>query len=500
MRGSNMVPSRTYRLLLLGACALAVLGGLATAAVEPRHGGYPALAALLGERLPTGRAVRVMQIEGAMTSKDERASGWAPDAGEDDLSAKRFLYPGPPSRHATGVARQFYGPRSMSPDVTEVEAFPAPLWAHDTMGFLCTGTHHLPRFSSARVANHSWVGGRNATDALEVLKRTDYVVERDDFLQVVGANNGPEVHKLLQCSYNAICVGRAAGRHSAGTLDLGEDVYVAGRAKPDIVAPARFTSIATPRVASAVAMLLGFGHESGGTLSRGSYRSPRTGTAIYHAETSEVLKAALMAGADRGSVRGYRGDAAHRTDNGLDLRYGSGELNVLNSYAILAGGEWDSIEDDGPEGGRPGAGFDYDPAFGGLDGSNEQASYRLKAPPGAQRLKVCLAWNIRVNGDTDRWNGRANLHDLDLKVYDLDHSQRLPVAESMSWVDNTENAWVEAEPGHRYEVHVLRARNQHPFRGDYGLAWQFEGPGIAERIVGRPTPAQSLSDPADANE
>jgi len=493
MPASDIPPSRARLLPVLCACALSLVSAVAAAPVGPRYAGYPTLASLLGDRLPKGRGVRVMQVEGGMERKAERAAGWAPDAGHRDLAAKRFLYPGPPSRHATSVAREFYGRGSMAPEVSEVESFPGPLWTRDPMGFLRTGTPHLPRVSAARVANHSWVGGREATDSIQALKRTDYLVETDDFVQVAGANNGPQVHELLQCSYNAVCVGRAAGRHSMGTLDLGEEIYVAGRAKPDIVAPARFTSIATPRVASAAAMLLGFAHRSGRALSHGSYRSPRTGMTIYHAETSEVLKAALMAGADRAGRHGYGRDAQHRADNGLDLRYGAGELNVLNSYAVLAGGEWDSAEDGGCAEALPAAGFDYDPAFGGLDDANERATYRLQAPPGAHHLKVCLAWNIRINGDAAHWDGRAELHDLDLKVYDLDHSERLPVAESMSWVDNTENIWVEAEPGHRYAVHVLRARNQAPFRGDYGLAWHFEGSDIAECIVRESTPAASAS-------
>ncbi len=475
-----------YFAWLLAAAVLSVAAAAATAQSDrnpPRHSSYAKLADLLGDYMPTGEGVRVMQVEGMLTDRDERTFGWAPDADHPDFAGVRFVYAGPPSGHAGSVAREFFGRASMAPGVSEVECFPNVIWAHDPLGFLRSGTDELPRASAARVANHSWVGSSGESD-LEVLKRVDYLVATDDFVQVAGANNAPQVRELLQCSFNAIIVGRSPGQHSTGTVDLGDETYTEGRAKPDIVAAGRFTSTAAPRVASAVAMLQEFAHRSGSALSRGSYRSPRTGRTIWHAESAVVLKAALMAGADREAARGYRGRARYRTDNGLDLRYGAGVLNVLNSYAILAGGEWTDEENRGDEPGAvPPAGFHYNAAFGGLEGTASEATYRMRAPEGARHLKVCLAWNVRINRDEARWDGGAELYDLDLKVYDLNHSARLPVAESLSWVDNTENLRIEVEPGHEYAIKVLRARGQEPFLWNYGLAWQFEGEDIVESIV-----------------
>ena len=74
--------------------------------------------------------------------------------------------------------------------------------------------------------------------------------------------------------------------------------------------------------------------------------SNRNGAVIYNAERSETIKAALMAGASRftfntsttANVEDYRVAAANQTDNGLDWRYGAGQLNINNSYNILAAG------------------------------------------------------------------------------------------------------------------------------------------------------------------
>ena len=97
-------------------------------------------------------------------------------------------------------------------------------------------------------------------------------------------------------------------------------------------------------VSASAALLVETGHTQTG-LSNGSYTSPRTGLTIYHAETSEVVKAALMAGADRRTANG-RGaeitDYTVDTSNGLDSRFGAGQVNIYNSYHILTGGEHNS--------------------------------------------------------------------------------------------------------------------------------------------------------------
>ena len=297
VRGWRWVAARWSLSLLAG---VAAVGAVRARADYLELVGYVVLKAELGDDLPVGRGVLLTQVEEA-SEADGGGTGWAPNPDANGLEGKRFPLPALPSKHATTVGRCFYGSGSLAPGVEEIECYPARLWATDPGGFLRTGTERLPLVSRSRVANHSWVGKPDTASALEALKRLDYVVAVDDFIQVAGANNNPEVADLLQGSSNAIIVGRSTGRHSVGTNDLGQPLYGPHRQKPDLVAPMPFTSEATPLVASAAAMLVGFAHAAGPSISKGSYLSPRSGQRIYHAEASEVIKAVLMAGAGRRS-------------------------------------------------------------------------------------------------------------------------------------------------------------------------------------------------------
>jgi hypothetical protein len=447
--------------------------------------GYSALKAEVGDALPTGEGVRVAHVEVAGGEPDGK-DGWAPDAALPEFAGKRFILSGPASAHATEVARLFYGNGAVARGIAEVECYPNAVWAYAAISFLRTGRPVPPLASPCRVANHSWNAKAGMAANLEVLKRVDFVVERDDFIQVGGANNNAETPDVMQCSYNAIIVGRADGHHSLGTNALDKPLYCAGRAKPDLVAPARFTSEASPIVASAAAFLVAFAHGQGEGISNGSYVSPRTGMIIWRAETAEAVKAALMAGADRqtpgqpsrtGTISQYRSGRARQTSNGLDARYGAGQVNVRNSYYILAAGEQDSAEDSGPDrAGRIGPrGFDYDPAFGGAEGSNRQASYFFKARQGLPVLKAALVWNVRANESPDRWDGTAALYDLDLKLFNRSLAGERPAAKSISAADNTENLCVPLTPGDEYELRVVVAANEQEFLWDYALAWEVVG-------------------------
>jgi len=93
------------------------------------------------------------------------------------------------------------------------------------------------------------------------------------------------------------------------------------------------------------------GHAGALALSKGSTLVSDVGT-IYNAERAATIKATLMAGADRVTVNSlatanitdYR-SAGHQTSNGLDDRFGAGQLNILHSYQILAAGEQNSLEE-----------------------------------------------------------------------------------------------------------------------------------------------------------
>lgn len=101
-----------------------------------------------------------------------------------------------------------------------------------------------------------------------------------------------------------------------------------------------------------------------------------------------------MAGADRATTNvttranstDYR-RAGHETTNGLDSRYGAGQLNIFNnSYRILAGGEQPSAQPGGDD--IAPSGFDYSP-LGGADTPIPVASYFL---PQQARLPCLPRW------------------------------------------------------------------------------------------------------------
>jgi hypothetical protein len=445
--------------------------------------GYSVLLSELGASMPDGTGVKVSQVEASTSSS---SSVYLPDPNNAQFLGKIItdqsgLSSGVYSGHATGVGALFYGNSfSMTPGINTIDAYLADNWIG--AGYLRgLGGTRMPLVSSSRVANHSWIGstGSSATDS-DLLRRVDWVVARDELIQVVGVNNGAGTNSpLLSSAYNVISVGRTDGFHTTGSPSL-DTTYTAGRARPDIVAPMSSTSEATPVVASAAALLVEVGHNNPGlsTDSIAKSTTNRNGDVIYNAERSEVIKAALMAGADRltnnasgANITDYRASPVNQTANGLDSRFGAGQVNVFNSYHIIAAGEQNSIEDGGAGAGLIGKnGFDYDPHFGGAGGSNSTATYRFSTTTALSKLSASLVWNIDIAGGTSRFSGAATLFDMDLLLYDVTGSQLL-LADSASATENTENIWASLVPGRDYMIEVVPGKTQAPFDWDYALAW-----------------------------
>jgi len=445
---------------------------------------YPRLETELGPDIPTGAGVAVMQVEG----KDDQGR-YMPDTADAEFSGKTITdvtgTSSGTSSHAQQVALNFYGNTiSIAPGIANISVYEVNDWLGS--GFLQhghPGPPTLPDASTCRIANHSW-GWDGGTANADILRRVDYLVETDDFLHVVSVNNILEEDDtnlpLLADAYNAVAVGVTKANHATGTTAV-DSTYISGRTKPDVVAPGESplnssvrTSWASPMVSATAALLVETGHTQTG-LSNGSYISPRTGLTLYHAETSEVVKAALMAGADRVTSNG-RGaeitDYTVDTDNGLDHRYGAGQVNVYHSYHVLAGGEHNS-EQDGDSTDIGLYGFDYDADFGGASGSNATGSYFFEADFAllAREIFASLVWNLDIEASGPNPVGSATLYDLDLELYDVTSGETL-VASSTSTLDNTENLWVALDDGHAYRLDVVCGAGQGAFLHDYGLAWR----------------------------
>jgi len=234
--------------------------------------------------MPTGSGVSVSHVEAPV------GAAYRPDT--TLFSNQSFTFPSggntTASSHANSVGQYLYGPNSLSPDLGDntsgnrVASYEANNWIGS--GFLRLDANLIaPNVETNDIQNHSWIGtSGNVTIDTQILNRLDYAIARDDFLAVVGLNNGSggAQPNLLAQGYNSISVGLSNGGHSRGTTTING----AGRTKPDIVVPAGVTSYATPTVGSAAALLIEVARSNG---------------ALANAQKSFVLKSLLMAGASK---------------------------------------------------------------------------------------------------------------------------------------------------------------------------------------------------------
>lgn len=445
--------------------------------------GYTALRNELGAATPTGAGVLVGHVEAPINDVSGGASPiFMPDPSLGEFSGKTITaitpnLSGSFSGHATTVGTLFYGATSsIAPGITQIDSYEVNHWFNSL-----STTSGEATTSPTRVANHSWIGGgSNGIIDGRILRVVDRQVALNEYIQVVGLTNEPGSSPLLGGSgYNVIAVGRTDGSHQQGSVPVsGDSLYGAGRTVPTLVAPLGTTSAATPVVAAATALLVEHGHQSGLALSDGSTTIAGVGT-VYNAERSETIKAILMAGADRetantsttADIADYR-SAGHETANGLDSRYGAGQVNIANSYHILAGGEQNSVQNGGSD--IASRGFDYAGAFGGLNGSTRTGSYFFNATDDVT-LFASLVWNLDVPNDAtilipgSEQTGR--LYNLDLLLFDVTNNQL--VASSTSLLDNTENLYFNLLLGNRYEMRVTTNESTN-FSWDYALAWRMD--------------------------
>ena len=479
----TMLSGRTGHLVPLASLVLALSSASAVADYRADVG-YTRLQQDLGSAVPDGTGVAVAHVEGSQLVNAQYL--WMPDVNNGEFAGKTIVNAsnaglGLYSGHATAVGQLFYGSySSFAPGISNIEAYSANDWLAG--GFLqtvsATTGGPTPGQSTSRIGNHSWIAAAAGFDSV-ALRRLDWVVETDEFIQVVGMANGAgsNTSPLLAGGFNVIAVGRTDGQHQTGAVAL-DTLYVADRPRPHVVDPMYSTSTATPHVSAAAALLVETGHGNPALSSDPVSVSTtnRAGVLVRNAERSEVVKAALMAGADRVTHNSstvdlgiYRDVAGNRTANGLDRRYGAGQLNVRNSYLIIAAGEQGSTEDGNGAASVGARGFDYDPYFGGSNGSNSTATYPLPTSAQPQLLTASLAWNVDVTGPSGPgFNTAATLHNLDLSLVDVAAGGTV-VAASLGTADNSENIWFVVPANAQYALRVTRIGT---FRWDYGLAWQ----------------------------
>ena len=442
--------------------------------------GYTSLLLEQGVNTPNGAGVEVMQVEAEIGTP----LGYMPDTSIAQFAGKTitnvYVTNTNTSGHATSVGKTFYGSSSsIASAISVVDAYFASAWLQfPFLNYLASGDPK-PQASSSRIANHSWAGsGATLADDADILRRVDWLVETDEFIQCAGQINSSSLNRsLVSSAYNVIAVGKSDGINGYGTRQVDSD-YVSGRSRPEIVAPKSSSSQATPVIASAAALLVQLGNNNAGLSTDPVEQSTtnRDGATIYNAERSEVIKAALMAGADRVTNNSSSADISdyraiiNQTVNGLDNRYGAGQVNIYNSFHVVAAGEQNSDEDDGAGNGTVGlSGFDYDPSFGGSRGSNATATYRFSTGANTVVFSATLAWNIDIDGGKGQgFSGAATLHNLDLQLHDVTGGGQVLLQESASTIDNTETIWTALDAGKDYMLQVSRVGS---FGWDFALAW-----------------------------
>ncbi len=370
-------PSRLMRVV----CILGMAAGAAGSVSEEI--GLDALRDRLGDDTPTGSSVVLAQVEAP------QGSNYIPDSSNEHfanlLIHERSGSSGA-SSHATNVAQWMCGNTwSPVPGVLDLHCWELTDWC--TNGFLnaqSTATHPLGTPSQIKNFNLSWIASfGNTTNDNRVLRRADFVIERDDVLMCAGLpNDGQTFYPLMGCMFNGLIVGVTDGEHLAEDTPAPYDGP--GRMRPDLVGPLGTTSAATGLVSGCAALLV--------DAARADASLP------VEAEATEVIKAALLAGAvkttpdDNWTNNPGTGVDRGMTTRPLDEEYGAGTVNVDRGHQIISGGRtWGGIYEDSP--GAAGLhGFDLAFCLAGnsrwwgfeLDGLVEEAS-------------IAVTWNRIVN-------------------------------------------------------------------------------------------------------
>ncbi|MBK1833879.1 PEP-CTERM sorting domain-containing protein [Roseibacillus ishigakijimensis] len=397
------------------------------------------LESLLGGALPTGSGISVTQVEAPTGSGD-----YSPNTGA--FTGKDFVFPnGSPavSSHATTVGRYAYGPDSLAPQAgtsasgSEIVAYEVNHWlGGGGLNFGVIG-NPVPEVETSAVQNHSWVGqSETSSSNVEILRRADYAISRDDYVMVVGVNNGADRH-LMSSAYNGISVGVSDGSHATGATSIDG----AGRARPHLVTPASQTSWATGTVSGAAALLLeaadGAGH----------------GNALNH----EVIKALLLNGATKDEAD-FSATWSRTPTQPLDPVYGAGELNIERSYLNLMAGE----EAASASSLVAADGWDFAEAS-----ASESRVYHFEVPADVvSTLTATLTWDREVEEFLGTYS--STLANLDVQLFTTTgFALGSLLDESVSTVDNVEHLFSEGLSEGTYALVISSDTGGQ----DYGFAW-----------------------------
>lgn len=348
------------------------------------------------------------------------------------------------SSHSRTVALNFFGKTSsIAKGASNITIYQADDWIVRVLGYDdLQPLANDPLSQPFKVQNHSWIfTGSSVAEAVNILRRVDYVVNQNEITMVAGTTNENPIPQGLVQGFNTIIVGRTDGGHGAGNTTL----YRPGRSRPDIVAPHQYTSFSTPMVASAATML----HQKA------------IGT---DATRSETMRAVLLAGATKQEFPAWD----RTTTRPLDEVYGAGELNVYNSYKILEAGQFagSTTLPSSPVGEK---GWDYQSGINPLGAV--YYDFDIAAGHTWIDFSMILTWNMNIIDQDPSllvFNPMEQLANFSLDFFSSTGGILGPLLDSsLAPSANTEHIYFPTLGSGRYSLRVMSDLNT-----DFGIAWR----------------------------
>ena len=391
------------RIILGAATAVLCASGSAPADWVTQQIGWDALVERLGAgNIPTGAGIVVGQVEASS------GGNYMPDVSDAEFLGKTFTEmsgASGASNHATNVGKRIYGlETSVAPGIVTIYDYEAGGWATDDYlrSNFSGAVPPLTTPGGIRLFNNSWIGsfGNVSSDHL-VLRRADYVAERDDLLILSGVNNSGSNQPLMAYSFNGLSVGLQNGNHVSGPVPGAYEG--AGRWKPEIVAPAPTTSNATGTVSSVAALVV---------------ETAMTHPALADEPTAQagvVLRCVLLGGADHKA--GWTNNPATGGENRgvttlpLDLFFGLGTVHIDRSHMLFTGGRQAGGSTPGAPGNTTWSGWDHAETD---EGGGRY--WKFTVPEDADEVAITATWNRVV---TSTFSGYA-MADFDLELFRLD--------------------------------------------------------------------------------
>ncbi|MFC4995294.1 hypothetical protein [Rubritalea tangerina] len=404
-----------------------------------------------GVILPVTNTVFAGMVEAENGS--DKLSIYAPNPSEsefnditiNDVYGETLTYSG----HATGVAKRFFGNQSsISPDILQANVYGTNRFLNLIISY--------PSSWSENVMSHAYIG--NFADSIDseteevtetkeqkserFCRAFDYSAAEGNILHISGANNNSSttLPHIWSHAYNNITIGRSDGLHSAGTVP--SNFHGEKRQKPELVFPATTTSSSTGSCASIAAVLHAQAQTHDSSL----------------AQQQLTLKSILLAGADKSKFPNW----SNTSTKPIDVLYGAGEINILNSFRILLAADAQKNTD------VPRYGWDHTSIT-----AAESITYAFSVPDYASSATISanLSWNRTVTRTRSGRNWISSYDSLSNLSLTITNSSGTPIFVSDSPYDNLEHIWLEnlAPGNYTLEVNMPTGNDT-----TFALAWRVD--------------------------